>query len=48
MLLQGEGGMITVDENNFEVIQNVISKICCLHSGHGDQAAFNPANEKAA
>ena len=42
-----QGSMITVDENNFEFLQNAISDICCLKTGGGDQKSFNPANAKA-
>ena len=48
MILSGKGGTITIDENNFEFIQQAIIKICCLRSGPQDQQSFNPANEKAA
>ena len=48
MILQGKGGMITIDENNFEPMQQMVTQICCLRSGPGDQQSFNPANEKAA
>ena len=48
MILQGKSGMITIDENNFEPIQQMVTQICCLRSGPGDQQSFNPANEKAA
>ena len=48
MILQGKDGMITIDENNFEPIQQIVTQICCLRSGPGDQQSFNPVNEKAA
>ena len=48
MILQGKSGMIIIDENNFEPIQQIVIQICCLRSGPGDQQSFNPANEKAA
>ena len=48
MILQGKDGMITIDENNFEPMQQMVTQICCLRSGPGDQQSFNPANEKAA
>lgn len=37
--------MITIDETNFEMLQQAISEICCLRSGAGD--TFNPADAKA-
>ena len=48
LIFSKQGSMITVDENNFEFLQNAISDICCLKTGGGDQKNFNPANEKAA
>lgn len=39
--------IITVDENNFEFLQETISQICCLNSDSGKQGNFNPANNKA-
>ena len=47
MILTGEGETITVDENNFEFLQNAISNICCMKTGPMDQTTFNPANDKA-
>lgn len=38
---------ITVDENNFEALQEVLRLIFCMHNGPMDQQAFNPANDKA-
>ena len=48
IIFSGKGGMITVDEANFELLQDAITQICCLRSGPGDQQTFNPADEKAA
>ena len=48
MILSGRNDTITIDENNFEFIQQAITEICCLRSGPTDQQSFNPANEKAA
>ena len=48
MILQGQGGNVIIDENNFEYIQNAVSQICCLRSAPEGQGAFNPANDKAA
>lgn len=47
MLIMGEGGMITIDESNFEYLQAAISSICCLKTGPMDQQSFNPANKQA-
>ena len=48
LLLNGEGRFITIDENNFEFLQNAVSEICCLRSSSSDQKTFNPADAKAA
>lgn len=47
MILTGEGQTITIDENNFEVLQNAISDITCMKTGPMDQTTFNPADDKA-
>jgi hypothetical protein len=47
MLITGEGETITIDENNFEFLQNAISEICCMKTGPMDQQTFNPGNSKA-
>lgn len=39
---------ITIDENNFDFLQEAISSICCLKSGPQDQQTFNPADKRAA
>lgn len=43
----GEGEAVTIDENNFEDLQEVIHLVCCLKGGNMDQQSFNPANKKA-
>ena len=48
LVLQTEGsGTITIDENNFEALQEVLRAIFCANQGPMDQQAFNPADEKA-
>lgn len=47
ILLMGEGQTITIDENNFQFLQEAITNICCLKTGPQDQQTFNPANDKA-
>lgn len=47
MFLGGEQP-ITIDENNFDFLQEAISSICCLKSGPQDQQTFNPADKRAA
>ena len=48
IIFSGKGGMITVDEANFEPLQDAIVQICCLRSGPDGQQGFNPADDKAA
>lgn len=46
MVLQGPSA-ITIDESNFELLQDAIGLICCVKSGPMDQQTFNPADERA-
>ena len=39
--------IITIDEGNFNYIQEVLKKICCINSSAMQSAGFNPANDKA-
>lgn len=47
MIIQGDGESITVDESNFDNLQNVLREIFCSKTGPMDQSAFNPVNDKA-
>ena len=47
IIIQGDNNSFTIDENNFEYLQNAISDICCLKTGPMDQTTFNPADKKA-
>lgn len=47
ILLNKEGQQTIIDENNFEILQEIIKEIFCVNSGPMDQATFNPADEKA-
>ena len=47
ILLNKEGQQTLVDENNFDILQEIIKQIFCVNSGPMDQTAFNPADEKA-
>ena len=38
---------ITIDENNFNFLQEIIQQIFCLSNQKNQQAGFNPANAKA-
>lgn len=48
LIFQHESGnVVTIDENNFEILQEYIRSVFCSKSGPMDQQAFNPANAKA-
>ena len=47
LVVQTENGNVTIDENNFEYLQNILRMIFCSKNGPMDQQAFNPANDKA-
>ena len=47
ILLNKEGQQTIVDENNFEILQEIIKEIFCVNYGPMDEATFNPADEKA-
>lgn len=38
---------ITIDENNFDFLQEYLREIFCVNQGPMDQNAFNPADDKA-
>lgn len=37
----------TVDENNFDSLQEIVKEVFCLKSQNGQQTGFNPTNKKA-
>lgn len=37
----------TVDENNFEILQDVLKQIFCFNTGPMDQQAFNPGDRRS-
>lgn len=47
LVLNGENRNITIDENNFEYLQNILKLVFCTKNGPMDQQSFNPANNKA-
>lgn len=47
ILLNREGQTIVIDESNFELLQDIVKKICCVDTGPMDQSTFNPADQKA-
>ena len=48
IILIGNEQTITIDETNFEFLQDMLSLVCCLRTGPGDTTTFNPADDKAA
>ena len=47
LVFSSSDGTITIDENNFEHLQDVLKMVFCSKNGPMDQQAFNPANDKA-
>ena len=47
LLFVGTELTATVDELNFDALQQVVRQALCVNSGPMDQQTFNPANEKA-
>lgn len=47
LLFVGTELTATVDEMNFEALQQVVRQALCVNNGPMDQQTFNPANEKA-
>ena len=46
IILQGKENL-TIDDTNFEDLQNILKEIFCVSNKNNQQAGFNPANEKA-
>lgn len=47
LVLSSSNGNITIDGDNFDILQDVFRLIFCTKNGPMDQQAFNPANEAA-
>ena len=47
LILNTNNESTTIDESNFEYLQDVLRMIFCSKNGPMDQQAFNPANDKA-
>lgn len=47
LLLRSEEQMITIDENNFGILQEYISEVFCLKNGMNSEQNFNPGDKKA-
>lgn len=47
LIIQLPQGNVTIDETNFEPLQNTLRLIFCNKNGPMDQQAFNPSDDKA-
>ena len=47
IVLQGKENSSTIDDANFEALQNILRQVFCVSNAKNQQAGFNPANEKA-
>lgn len=47
LMLKDENNSIMIDEQNFEILQGIISQIFCINTGPMETQAFNPRDEKA-
>lgn len=47
LLFSFEGGFITIDENNFDILQEALKQVFCFNSQSMQQQSFNPADKKA-
>ena len=47
MLMTKEGQSVIIDENNFELLQEVIFQVLCIGNQDGIQGSFNPKGKKA-
>lgn len=47
ILRDSNNTMHTIDDSNFEALQQVVREVFCLNTGPMDQTAFNPADKKA-
>ena len=47
IVLQGKENSSTIDDSNFEFLQEILKQVFCVSNKNNQQAGFNPANEKA-
>ena len=47
LVLLQDGKNITIDENNFEYLQDILKMVFCTKNGPMDQQSFNPQDAKA-
>ena len=47
LILTASEETVTIDETNFDVVQNVLKNIFCINTGPQEISGFNPGNAKA-
>lgn len=47
ILLTSDDQIVTIDENNFDILQFCIKEIFCINSKNSEQTTFNPVDAKA-
>ena len=47
MIMSGNGQTITIDESNFDILQEALNKVCCIKTGPNGNQNFNPTDKKA-
>lgn len=47
LILSHDDILITIDENNFEFLQEVLKQVFCMDGKRNSQTNYNPGNEKA-
>ena len=47
LVLNGDKHSVTIDENNFEALQEILKLVFCTKNGPMDQQSFNPQGDKA-
>lgn len=47
IMFQGQDNTATIDENNFQYLQDICREIFCVSNQKNQQAGFNPVNKKA-
>lgn len=47
LMLSNDAHSITIDENNFEILQEITKQVFCLSNANNQQGGFNPADAKA-
>ena len=47
IILNGNNSSTTIDESNFDILQETITQICCIKSGLNNNQNYNPGDKKA-